>query len=144
MKKWLITLVFVLCVLGCTKEINDQGKETWKLNPIFSEKIEAPIEAGGNLLTALAPLLPYAGTAGVALLTALGIYRKTVKPQFEEAKTEANLYHTSTHTLVAIIEDIKIKQPDLWAKLKPFLEDAKMSKNIQNVILALRGLPPSE
>ena len=143
MRKWLITIVFALCVAGCTKEIDNQGKSTWKINPIVSEKVEQPIEATGNLLTALSAVYPPAGAAGVALLTALGIYRKKIKPNFEKAQTEANLYHTSTHTLVQVIETIKKEQPGAWKLIEPFLK-SKMGQNTENVIRALRGLPPKE
>ena len=141
MRKWLLSIVLVLFLAGCTKVISEDGEATYKINPIISEKIEAPIEATGNLLTALAPVLPYAGTAGLALLSALGIYRKTVKPQFEEAKTEANLYHTSMHTVVMIIEDIKKNDKELWLKIEPFF-DSKVGTITENLIRALRGLEP--
>lgn len=142
MKKWLC-IVMLLCVLGCTKEIGEDGRTTWKLDPIRSEQVEKGVESAAKLLQALTPFLPHAGVAGTALLAALGIYRKKVKPNFDKAKTEANLYHTSTHTLVEVIEAIKKDEPELWEKIEPFLE-GRIGKNTENVIRAMRGLPIKE
>ena len=136
-------LMFLLSAHGCVRSTDEQGRTTYSLDPCSVDKAEKQTEAAIGLMSLLGTiwpaLLPVAGVAA-------GVYGtyKRVKPKLDTARTEANLYHTSTHTLVAIVEDIKIKQPDLWAKLKPILNDAKMSTNIQNVILALRGLPPKE
>ena len=140
MKKWIISIVFVLCVLGCTKEINEQGQTTWKLDPIRTEQVESAIESGASLLSVV---YPPAGAAAVAILGALGIWRKKIKPNYEKAKTEANLYHTSTHTLVQVIEAIKKDEPELWEKIEPFM-DSRIGTNTENVIRAIRGLPAKE
>jgi hypothetical protein len=143
-KAILLSIVFVAFFCGCTKEINTEtGETTWKLNPIISQQVEDTAEGAAGLLTALTPFIPHAGVAGGALLTALGIYRRKVKPNFDKAKTEANLYHTATHTLVEVIEDIKKNEPEVWAKIKPLLE-TEMGQNIENAIRAIRGLPPKE
>lgn len=130
----------MLCVLGCTKEVNEQGETTWKLDPIRTQQVEDAVEGGASLLSVL---YPPAGAAVVAVLAALGIWRKKIKPNYEKAKTEANLYHTSTHTLVQVIEAIKKDEPELWEKIEPFLE-SRMGTNIENVIRAMRGLSPKE
>lgn len=139
----IVLMIVPLFLFGCTKETSKDGKVAYKLNPIISEKIEAPIEAGGKLLEALGPYIPYASTAGLALLSALGIYRTTVKPKFVAAKTEANLFHTGMHTVVMAIEDVKKKEPELWSKLEPFL-DSRIGTITDNIIRGLRGLPPKE
>jgi len=144
MKKWLITLILLISLCGCTKELNTEtGEATWRLNPIISEQIENTAEGTAGLLQALAPIVPYAGTAGAALLAALGIYRGKVKPNYVKAKTEAELYHASTKTLVDVIEDIKKNQPELWLKLKPALVDSQMAKNVEQVIWALKQEKPN-
>lgn len=143
MKKLLISIVFVLCVLGCTKELNEQGKTTWKLNPVITEQVEQATEGTASILTALTPFFPPAGAVGATLLAALGIWRKKIKPNYEKAKTEAELYHTSTKTLVEVIEEIKANQPEVWSKLKPILE-SNIGQNMENVIRALRGKAPKE
>jgi len=144
MKKLLISIVFVLslCLSGCTRETNTETGETkWKLNPIISEQFEKGGEGAAGLLAAIAPFWPPAGAASVTLLSLLGIYRRKVKPKFEKAKNEAEIYHASTQTLVEVIEDIKLHEPELWEKLKPLI---KMGPNTENVIRALRGKPPIE
>ena len=144
MRKWIVSIVLLVCILGCTKEIDDQGRTTWKLDPNEVVKYEKPVEGAITILEVLTPFVPYAGTAVVALLTALGIWKGKIKPKLIEAQTEANLAHTATHTVVSIIEDIKTKQPDLWAKMKPGFIDSQMSTNIENVIRAIRRLPAKE
>ena len=146
MKKWLISIVFVLCMSclsGCDKEIDDQGNVTYRADPCTVAKVEQGTEAGISLLGILSVFWPALIPVATAAAGVYGTYKK-VKPKLDIARTEANLYHTSTHTLVAVIEELKRKQPELWAKLKPYLEDSKMSKNIENVILALRNLPAKD
>lgn len=139
MKKIAVIVVILLC--SCTKVANEQGEKTYQLNPETAAEIEAPIEATGSLLTALTPLYPPAGAAGVAILTALGIWRKKIKPKYEKAQTEANLYHTTTHALVTAIEEFKENSPEAWLKLK---EELNVGPNVENVIRAIRNLPIKE
>ena len=144
MKKLIVCVVMlaVLCVAGCITSVDSEGKKTYRIDPNESAKYEGGAEGVAALLQALSPFVPYVGTGSLAILTALGIYRGKIKPKLETAQTEADLYHTSTHTLVAVIEEIKVKQPELWEKLKPFLNDTQMGQNTENVIRALRSLPP--
>ena len=144
MKKWILSLVLLVCISGCVKSQDDQGRITYRIDPNTAMKYEKPIEGAITILEVLTPFVPYAGTAAVALLTALGIWKGKIKPKLTEARTEANLAHTATHTVVSIIEDIKIKQPELWEKMKPEFIDSQMSKNIENVVRAIRRLPAKE
>ena len=144
MKKLFLSTILLLCICGCVRSLDDQGRTTYHIDPNEAMKYEKPVEAAATVLEALAPFVPYAGTGAVALLTALGIWKAKIKPQYTKAKTEANLYHTTARTVVAVIEDIKLKDSELWKKLKPFLEDSQMGKNVTNAILALRGKPPVE
>ena len=147
MRKWTLSIVLGVviglsgsfCLHGCTKEIDDQGKTTWKLDPIRAEQIEDTIEGGANLLKVI---YPPAGAAMVTLLGLLGYWRKKIKPSFEKAKIEANLYHTTTHTIVAAIEELKKTDNPAWKKLEKEL--GPMSVNLENVIRAIRGLPKIE
>lgn len=136
-------VILLLMVSGCIAETNEQGETTYKADPCTVKKVEQSVEAGISLLGILSVFLPVLIPVATGAAGIYGTYKK-VKPKLDVARTEANLYHTSTHTLVAVIEEIKLKQPELWKKLKPFLEDSKMGKNIENVILALRGKPPKE
>ena len=142
MKKIVLSIVLLLCMAGCIAEVNEQGEETYRADPCTVAKVERGTEAGISLLGILSvfwpALIPVAtGAAGI-----YGTYKK-VKPKLDEAKTEANLYHTSTHTLVQVIEAIKKDQPDLWVRIEPFLE-SRVGVNTENVIRALRNLPPKE
>ncbi len=145
MKKILLSMILLLsvCVSGCTKSIGPDGETVYNADPCTVAQFEKGTEAGINILTILStfwPALIPVATAGA------GIYGtwKRVKPKLTKSRTEANLYHTTAHTVVAVIDDIKIKNPDLWAKIKPFMVDSQMGKNVTNAILALRGKPPVE
>lgn len=145
MKKVLTGLILgfglvLVCISGCTKSVNEDGKTVWGIDLGKSAQIEDAVDAGSSLLSII---YPPATAVALTILTALGIYRKKIKPHFEKVKTEANLYHTSTHTLVQVIETIKKDQPELWKKLEPFLE-SRIGVNTENVIRAIRGLSPKE
>ncbi len=140
----LIAITTMLAMSGCTAvEDEKTGKTTWKLNPLISKQVEDAAEGTAGILKILGPYIPYAGTGSVAIMTALGIYLKKIKPNYTKAKTEANLYHTTTHTLVQVVEHIKKNEPEIWAKLKPLL-DSEMGRNTENAIRGLRGLPAKE
>ena len=141
MKKKLLSAILLLCVFGCVKSLDDEGRTVYSADPCTVKKIEQGAEAGLSILTILGtfwPALIPVATAGA------GVYGtwKRVKPKLTKSRTEANLYHTTAHTIVAVIDDIKIKNPNLWKKIKPYLEDSQMGKNVTNAILALRGKPP--
>ena len=138
MKKWILSIILLVCITGCTKEIDDQGKATWKLDPVRTKQVEDAIEGGASLLSAV---YPPALAAVVTLLGLLGYWRKKIKPNYEKAQTEANLYHTTTHTIVAAIEELKKTDNAAWKKLE---KELAMSVNLENVIRAIRGLPKIE
>lgn len=132
----------MLCIFGCTKEINQEGQTTWRLDPVRTEQVEQSVEGFAGLLATLTPFLPHAGAAAVPILAALGIWRKKIKPNYEKAKTEANLYHTTAHTIIAAIEELKKTDNQAWKKLEKEL--GPMSINLENVIRGMRNLPPKE
>ncbi len=143
MKKLLLISVILLFASGCIKSIRPDGEAVYSADPCTVKKIEQGTEAGLSILAILStfwPALIPVATAGA------GIYGtwKRVKPKLTKSRTEANLYHTTAHTVVAVIDDIKIKNPDLWKKIKPYLEDSQMGKNVTNAILALRRKPSIE
>ncbi len=140
MKKRLAILLTLVFFVGCVKTIDEQGKKTWRLDPIKTEKVEKTIEEGASLIGAL---YPPALAAIIPLLGALGYWKTKIKPKFLEARTEANLYHASTHTLVQVVEDIKKNQPEIWKEIEPFLK-SRIGTNTENVIRAMRGLPAKE
>ena len=139
MRKWILSIAFVVCLIGCTKEIDKQGKTTWKLDPVRTKQVEDAVEGGASLLSVV---YPPATAAGLAILTALGIWKKKIKPNYEKAKTEANLYHTTAHTIIAAIDELKKTDNPAWKKLEKEL--GPMSLNIENVIRAIRNLPAKE
>lgn len=138
-----ILLLWLLCVCGCIKSLDDEGRTVYSADPCAVKKIEQGAEAGLGILAILSTFWPALIPVVAAGGSVYGTYKR-MKPKLTESQTEANLYHTTAHTVVAVIEDIKTKEPALWAKLKPFMEDSQMGKNVTNAILALRGKPPIE
>ena len=147
MKKLMIVCVLALwvggMVGGCISGTDPEtGKKTYSADPCTVAKLEQGTEGAIGILGILSAFWPALIPVATGAAGAYGVYKRT-KPKLDEAKTTAELYHTSTHTLVAVIEDIKKNEPETWAKLKPYLKDSKMGANIENVIRALRGLPPT-
>ena len=142
MKKWLITLILLISLSGCIKSLNQEGEVVYSADPCTVVKFERQAEGAIGVLGLLGmfwpALIPIATAAG-------GVYGtyKRIKPALEEKRTEAELYHASTKTLVDVIEDIKKNQPELWLKLKPVLVDSQMAKNVEQVIWALKQEKPN-
>jgi hypothetical protein len=136
----LASVVLLLCV-GCLTSLDpNTGQTIYRLDPNVVGSVETVVETGisvGGLLGAIFPvILPFVTLAG-------GIYGtwKKIKPQVTKAQTEATLYHTAVASLVEAIEDYKEFDPDGWENLK---DKIKVGDKVENVIRALRGLPPKE
>ena len=139
MKKRLFVLLIVLGLCGCIKEIRD-GQTTYRLDPNEAAKYEQTVEVSGSILQALVPIFPWlapivAGGAGV-----YATYKQQ-KPKFLAEQSRADMYHNTAGSLVAIVEKFKETNPAEYEKLRDKLEDT-IDKDVENVIRALRGLPP--
>jgi len=143
MKKTMLWCVVLLSLcmacVGCIESTDPETGETlYNVDPNTAAKVEVGTEAAVNIATILAAfwpvLLPVAG-AGAG---ALGAWRN-MKPKLTEAQTKEELYYKSTASLVSAIETLKVKNPASWEKLKAALA---IGPETENVIRALRGLPP--
>ncbi len=138
MKKLL--LVLVLFCAGCEITKDATGEKQVRIDPNQAAKVEAAVEGGIGVLEALAALWPLAGTGAVGLAAALAAWRKA-KARLTESQTETEMYHSATAALVAAIKDYRETNPETWDKLKLKLEGA-VGPDAENIIRALRGLPP--
>lgn len=138
----LMLLGTVLFCISCQTVTDEQGKKIYIADPNAVAKIEAGTEAGIGLAGALSliwpALVPIAGIgAGI-----LGTWRR-MKPQVIAKTTEAEAYYQAGEVLATTLEDIKITQPEVWAKVGPVIEKAlRPATAIENTIRGFRGLPP--
>jgi hypothetical protein len=145
MKRWLAIclLALTLCV-GC-KVVTDPatGEKNYSLDQKVSDKAEQGAEVG----IALDPLLgPVGIPIATALAGALAAWRK-VKPQLTEAKTSSEEYHAVASATVQALESFKETNPEQWKQLGDLISAQMQKQNldpvaVENVIRALRGLPP--
>jgi len=149
---WLaMTLGLTLGMAGCRKATDvDTGKQFWTVDPNKAQKIEQGAEAAGRILAILGILWPVLLPAGAGVAGALAVWRK-YKPKLTQAESEALLYHTLGSVTVDGIEEFKKLYPEEWKKLIVELEavkgkilSAEERRKIENLIRALRGLPPKE
>ena len=147
MKRAKLLLIVLLLVMptisGCKTTINPEtGAEQKQIDPEIAEKVEQGAEAGiaiGSVLSAFMPGLT--GIVGIAA-GALGAWKK-IKPKLTEAQSESRMYYTATESVVTAVDEFKKSNPTEWKKLKSLLEKHLGSK-AENVIRAIRGLPPIE
>ena len=132
-------MVLLLCVGGCLKTITD-GKKTYSIDPNEAVKYEKPVEDTVNILNALSPLFPVLIPFATGLGGIYGAY-KLQKPKLTKAQSESELYHNTAGSLVAALEKFKETNPNEYAKLKERLVKT-IGSDTENVIRALRGLPP--
>lgn len=145
-RKWILFMIVsavLLFVSGCLMRIDPiTGERTYQIDPnaipAYEETAEAAIGILAILSTIWPVLLPAVGIAA-------GVYGtwKKVKPQLATAQSEAAMYHTATKSVVTAIENFKINNPKEWLILEERLKKA-IGPNAENVIRALRGLPPKE
>lgn len=153
-RKQLIPIVLCSCALmffasGCEKIIGPAGEVTYQLDPNAVAQIEKDADAGVGILTILSTIWPEIFVPiTTAALAGIAVWKK-LKPQIVEAQSEAEIYHTATLCTVTGIEEFKKAYPDQWKNLEAKLieiRDRLVSPaeqlKIENIILALRGLPP--
>ena len=140
MKKWILVL-FAICLLsGCITGMDAEGNKTYQLDPNTGAKIEQGVETGVTILSVASVIWPFLLPFAAGLGSAYGIYRKSVKPKFETAQTEAEMYYSVASAVVEAIEQFKEENPDDWDKLE--IELTKLiGPKAENIIRALRGLP---
>ena len=140
MSKLLIVLMWLILLAGCSQF--QQTDEGLVLKPEAEQKIDdvaATAEATGLWLAALASLLgvPILSLVGGGVIAGAKVCRN-MKPKLEAATTEADKYHDVAEVLIANIEDLKNSDPELWAKIQPFIAKQQVG-NVLAVIKALRG-----
>lgn len=140
--KWM-ALLLVLLFAGCTVQ---NGATT--VDPNVVSAIEGIAEGTGTTAVALTPILgPLAAAIGGVILGGLRVWRK-MKPELMEAKGKQEIAYAATSVLVKSIEQLKKDHPEDWDKhLEPIIHKAIVTagmdpKVVENVIRAIRGLPP--
>ena len=137
--KWIVAIVLALLVVGCVTSLDPEtGEKLYGLDQNTVGGIESLVETSLTIGTVLAVLFPMIIPA---LTLAGGIYGtwKKIKPQVVKAQDRATLMHTGVTSLVVAIEQLKKQSPETWEKLKKLI---KVGPEIENIILAIRGLPP--
>ena len=147
--------VFVLVVLstamlavmyGCIQHTDPTtGIKTWVLDPNVVGTVDTAANAAEQVaptLIALSVLWPPLAAVGGIILGVVGMWKK-LKPQVAKEQSKAEIAYTATSVLVNVIEDLKSNK-ELWALLKPKLQErfGELGTSIENVIRAIRGLPP--
>lgn len=145
-KKMLIYGVLGLIVLGCIGCITATdpvtGEQMMGVDPNIATAIESGAQATIGILAILGTLWPVLIPIGTGIGGALVTWRK-VKPKLTEAQSEATMYHSATESVVTALEDFKEKYPEGWDKLKAEFTHT-IGSNTENIIRAIRGLPPKE
>jgi hypothetical protein len=143
-KGWLLMVCVLGLTAGCITGTDPvTGEKTYSVDPNAAGKVEAVAQAVGSLT----PLLgPTGALVGGVILGAVGAWRK-VKPSLTEARTQADHYHAATTATVEALEQFKESSPEAWTKLGELIDDRLSKqgidpKTIENVIRAIRGLPP--
>lgn len=149
---WLIVMVVLtLCLAGCRKATDvDTGKPFWTVDPNKAQKIERVADTASQILAILGVLWPALLSVGTGVAGALAVWRK-YKPKLTQAESEALLYHTLGSVTIDGLEEFKKLYPEEWKNLLAELEAVKGKilspeerRKIENLIRALRGLPPKE
>lgn len=143
MKKMAIVIVMILACSGCMKEIvtdPNTGETTTKysIDPEKAGNIESGAEAAQGVAGAVGLVYPVGTFIAGIIGTGLALWRK-YKPALVQAQKKQELAYNATTSLVGLIEDLKEISPDTWEKLK---EKLKIGPEVENVIRAIRGLPP--
>ena len=148
---WGLLIVITLSPLACvvTKD-PETGEKTYAVDPNKAGEVERTVDAAAIVLSLLGGIWPVLIPIGTGVVGALAAWRK-MKPKLTEAQSEAKLYHTIGLATVIGIEEFKKLYPKEWDSLMTSLEKIKDKiinpedrLKIDNLIRALRGLPPKE
>lgn len=149
MKKWLLAFMLSLCLLGCVEGIStdpNTGEQTeyHYVDPNVADSIEGTAEGVVGGMAALLPLLPWLApfvTAGGGILATF----KKMKPKLTAAEKEKSDFARGGAVLAAVLQEVKVKQPDMWDKIGPVIHNhLKYSKDIDAAIKEFRRLAPSD
>lgn len=139
MKKYIVAIVLALLVAGCVTSTDPEtGKTIYQFDPNTYGPIEPIVQTGITIGQLLAPLFPVIIPALTLVIGGFGLWLK-IKPQVTKAQDRATLMHTGISSLVIAVEELKEVSPESWAKLKDMI---KVGPEINNIIRAIRGLPP--
>ena len=116
------------------------GETKYSLDPNAAVKVEQAVEVAGGIATLLVPFLPWLAPIITAGGGAYATY-KTQKPKLVKAQTESEAWHNAASTMVLTFEKFKKTNPAEAEKLSAKFADT-MGIDVENVIRALRGLPP--
>ena len=144
MKTWLRIVTFslwmTLCLAGCVQQMDPAtGEQGSFLDPEAISVIDAVAEAAPSLAAMLSLFFPVLLPASGLIVGAAGTWAR-MRAKVLMAKTEADLYHSATESLVESIEQYKADNPDAWELLRAKLGD-NVGENTEAVIRAIRGLP---
>lgn len=140
---WSVAIVLASMTLGCVQRLDPvTGEQSTVLREDVATKIDAVAEAAPGIAALLAMFIPmlYPGIGIVG--GAAGMWAK-LRPKLKTARTEAETYFVVTEGLVAAIDKYKADNPNEWAKLRDVI-GGQIGDNSENVIRALRGLPPKD
>lgn len=143
MKK-VIVLMCLLSLSGCVATIDPTtGGKLYSLDPNAVSIIEPIVKGGLTIGAILATIFPGSSiiTVGLAAIGSIFATWKRMKPRVTKAQGRAELCHTSTAALVTAIEEYKKIDPKGWEALK---KEIKVGPEVENIIRAIRNLPPIE
>lgn len=136
--------VLLVLVVGCVKTVDpNTGQTLVGLDPNIPAIVEPIVQAGAGL----APLFgPIGAAIGGVLVGILAAWRK-IKPSLVAAKAEAEQYHAAASAVVTALEEFKGTNAEAWKEIGLYISQQLTKqgidpKTIENVIRALRGLPP--
>ena len=89
-----------------------------------------------QLLGSLWPALIPIGTAGAGVLA---VYKR-LKPKLIEATKSKDKYFAGGEMLTEILEDIKLNEPDIWAKIGPEIKKMSIHKDVESALKGFRGV----
>ena len=171
MKKLLIVVLMILVIGGCTKLwVQPETGETYTPEEkvvlpaeeqqvlvettVVPEKVATTIDAVVNIGDKTIPIAvagastfwpiaaPIFEGIGILLLGIGGTWLKLRRP-LTEAQGEAKQFYGVTAALVESIKQWRLERPEDWKYLEEKLSNA-IGDKAENVIRALRGLPPKD
>jgi hypothetical protein len=148
MKSMILICIGLCLIAGCISstvtDSNGVTKKVVSLDPNNAIVVNADtgLTVGQMIAAASGTIWPIGTLMAGALGAALAAWRK-YKPLLTAATTQATQSYNTTSAVVSAIETYKTDNPTEWLKLEEYLTKA-IGPNAENVIRAIRGLPPKE
>lgn len=146
---WVCVVMIGVGTVGCiTEKVTDPNTgivtKVTKLdsNNVIVKNAESGLTVGQMIAAASGTIWPV-GTLIAGIFGGLLTAWKKYKPLLVTAQSQATQSYNVTASLVEAIEQFKETNPTEWTALKAKLTEA-IGPNAENVIRALRGLPPIE